>query len=607
MPPPTLDQARANATCAAVLVQALTHALAPGSKREVVLSPGSRSTPLVLALAAHPRVRLHVQLDERAAAFFALGLAQASGACVAVVTTSGSAPAHALPAAMEAHHAGVPLLLLSADRPAEAQDVGAAQTTPQRALFVAHARYTAQLPEPVAAVDAEGAALARRIAAAWQTAGVRALRAAEGPLPGCSHLNLPLREPLGVRAEAPEAWLPRPPPTVAAACGAGAASAQAEAALEALLGAPGPGVVYCGARLPASGPATAYARGVLALARALGWPVVAERLADLGPAEAAPLSVQASAPAMAALRAGGVGRVLHVGAAPLGREAQATLWQGPGIHRLVLAPEGSYPDPQHAAHALLLGDLAASLDAARAVVARRAPEPRAEAAQQTFVAALRAQEARATAVRQALSATATPWFEASAVAAAMAVLPADAQVVVGNSSMVRDLDAYVPTRGELTVWGRRGVSGIDGAIAHLVGVATAAPERPCIGLFGDLTLLHDLASLRLLASCAAPVVILVTHNAGGQIFAQLPIAANRAALPLFVTPEPMDLAKICGAFGVRHLRADGPQTLDQALHAVARPAPGACVLELVCPPEACAPARRATAARLMGREEPARP
>lgn len=615
--------AGANAACAAALVRALVQAHAAGDRPaaptgplHVVVSPGSRSTPLVLALAAHPGVRLHPVLDERAAAFVALGLAQASGRCVATLCTSGSAAAHALPAAIEAHHAGVPLLLLTADRPGEAQGVGAAQTTPQDQLYRDHARLVLQLPEPLAQASEDGeAAAADAVLRAWQSAGVRAVAASLGPWPGPVHLNLPFREPLGtVPADAAKlaVRLPQPPPVWHPAA-PGVPTAAAAVALAQFLAGPGPGAIVCGAALPAAARPEPLARAVLELAAHCGWPVVAEGLSGVrfaagvvpaagGPAPHPDAVVCPAAQALVAAPAlPRPQRVLRLGAAPLGRQTQA-LCTGPHVQAAcLLAPCGTWADPQHAATLVLQ----AQPEALLAAVQHQITPP--DDAQRAFTAAWQ-RASQACAAPASTAPTAAPWFEGSALSAALGALPPDACAVVGNSLAVRDLDEYCSAVQQApTLYGRRGVSGIDGALAHLLGVGLAEPARVCVGLLGDCTFAYDLSTLAACAAAGARLVAVVFNNGGGEIFAQLPIAANEAVFePYFRAPQHLDVRASCLAARAGYAHATDLTSLARAVAAACNAGPGMQVVEASFAPAEARAARRCARVTLQGRLADAR-
>jgi 2-succinyl-5-enolpyruvyl-6-hydroxy-3-cyclohexene-1-carboxylate synthase len=261
-------------TAGGAVARVVARQLAAAGVRHVVVCPGSRSTPLLLAVAAEPALRLLLHLDERAAGYFALGIARQSGRPVAVICTSGTAAANLLPAAVEASLSRVPLLLLTADRPPEQRDVGASQAVDQLRLFGAHARWSAELP----CAPAEGEAPPELLAHARQLAA-RAVAEAAGPPAGAVQLNVPLREPLvaadgdaerasAAAAEAlpllaPARRAPLPPEPAALA----ALAAETAGRRGLLIGGPATGGL----------PAEAIAR----LGAALGWPILADPLSGL--------------------------------------------------------------------------------------------------------------------------------------------------------------------------------------------------------------------------------------------------------------------------------------------------------------------------------------
>ena len=181
----------------AAVARALFSAFADSGVEHVVLSPGSRSTPFVLAAAQEPRLRLHDHVDERVAAFFCLGIARVTGRPALMLTTSGSAPAHALPAVLEAERAGLPLIVVSADRPARLQECGANQTVDQRDLFGRHVRLSLSLPEArVAQGEGDVQRMMRVVARQAVQLVAASLRDGAGPVHLTGSRELPLKNPI---------------------------------------------------------------------------------------------------------------------------------------------------------------------------------------------------------------------------------------------------------------------------------------------------------------------------------------------------------------------------------------------------------------------------
>ena len=250
---------------------ALLDGLITGGIHELVLSPGSRSTPVVLAAQRRPRLKLTPILDERSAAFYALGLARASGRPVGLLATSGSAPAHWYPAVIEASESGVPLILLSADRPPELRGWGANQTVEQTRLFGCHVR---AFHDPGAPQDSPA------LIKALRALGIRAATVSRGPDPGPVHINLPLREPLVPRSawaldvDFQDAVSPIEHPWEPKAPQIGSAPQPSQAFKDRLRGR---GVIYCGPDTPRTG----FPEALWRCAAALGAPVLADPLSEV--------------------------------------------------------------------------------------------------------------------------------------------------------------------------------------------------------------------------------------------------------------------------------------------------------------------------------------
>jgi 2-succinyl-5-enolpyruvyl-6-hydroxy-3-cyclohexene-1-carboxylate synthase len=512
------------------LATVLVRSLGALGVRHAVLCPGSRSAPLAYALAEGP-LDLHVRVDERTAGFLALGLAKASGDPAVVVTTSGTAVANLHPAVLEASHAGVPLLVLSADRPHELRGTGANQTTDQVKLFGVAVRSFAEVPAPERRAGQ---------AAAWRAVAARAVAAARGTLtgdPGPAHVNVAFREPLVPDDDA--GWVE-----------------PLDGAVTAVVGAP----AQPPAEVLAAGPRTVVVAGdgagpaARALAESAGWPLLAE------PSSGARGGANAVGPYRLLLDHPGLGarveRVVVLGRPTLSRPVSALLARA-GVEVVVVSPRPAWPD--------------AAGGAAR-VVASVAAGPGAEDGDGSWLAAWRAAGTAASAAidgvldAEAAAGHLTGPFVAREVAAAGGTL------VVGSSNPVRDLDlAAHPADG--AVLANRGLSGIDGTVSTASGVALAlgAPAR-C--LLGDLTFLHDAGGLLVGPGERRPdLQVVVVDDGGGGIFGVLEHgeralrddAAAATFERVFATPHGVSVAALCGAYGVGYTAAPDADTLRKAL------------------------------------------
>lgn len=534
--------ARAATTAHANLLwaRALVEGLVAGGVRHVCLSPGSRSSPLALAVHRDPRLALSVQVDERSAAFLALGMAKATRAPVALVCTSGTAAANYLPAVAEAYLAGVPLVLLTADRPPELRGTGAAQTIDQLGLYGSHVRHFRDLPCPddPGTTPAMAAQAGREACKATTAGGV-------GPV----HFNLPFREPL----------LPAPEDMAVCEAEWSALSTQLRAAETAAgLGVPGavpalPVLAALAARLEKSrrpllvaGPeavACREAASVLALARAAGMPVFADIASGLRGA-AVPEGVVACSHADLFLRDEAIAAlapdfVLRLGGIPTSKTLATWLAR----HRppmVAVQPDDRRRDPD----AIVAEAIVAQSDALCTALATHV---RRGARDEGWSDTLRTAETGARALLAGVP------REAAAVVAACGALPAGANLFLSSSMPIRWAEMYVSALAPgVEVHANRGANGIDGIVSTAIGVARGS-GAPTLLVTGDLAFLHDAGGLRAARELRAPLAILLLNNDGGGIFSHLPVARHEQAFEaLFGTPQGCDLAAASRASGIEH-------------------------------------------------------
>jgi len=525
---------------------ALVDGLAAAGVTRAVISPGSRSTPLALACDRHPAIRSWVHLDERGAAFLALGQAKADGMPSLVIATSGSAPAHWYPALLEASLSHIPLLLLSADRPPELQAWGVNQTLDQQKLFGDRIRafYPAGLPED----DAESL---RRI----RLFGIRAVERSLGVDPGPVHINLPFREPL-IPVAPPSQW-PK-------GIGPGFPIFRQRLALDpmqmrdlATRLAGRPGLIVCGPNKDGAG----FAPAVVELADALACPVLADPLSGLrfGPWNKHRLLSRYDF----ILRRKSVDElpppawILRFGAAPVSKSLLGYL-ASVDARQLLVAPHGDWPDPVQRGAELIRCDPG---EFCRGLIAEE-PAPGPESSCRAWL------ELAAEALPDFTAEVADDRpFEGLVIRDLLRALPADSVLFSGNSQPIRQLDSWSGFDAKpLRVFCNRGASGIDGNVATLAGIADVHPG-PVVGLIGDLTLLHDLNSLG--AARERPLVIIVFNNGGGGIFGQLPQAELDSFQRYWLTPQHLDLQQAARLFGLHYRcierQGDFPSALAQAL------------------------------------------
>jgi 2-succinyl-5-enolpyruvyl-6-hydroxy-3-cyclohexene-1-carboxylate synthase len=527
--------------------EVLVDELVRGGVTDAVLCPGSRNAPLSFALHRADtagRIRLHVRIDERGAAFLALGLALRSGRAVPVVCTSGTAAANLHPAVLEASHAGVPLLALTADRPPELIGTGANQTIVQTGLFGTAPRLelTLGLARPAGGQQAT-----------WRSAVARAVGVAlgrTGGVPGPVHLNLPFAEPL-----VPDEPL------------AGAVGAAGLAGLagwpEPLDGRPG-GLPWT--ELPPSATAPADA-APLPLDPELPTLVVAGAVptgpVPGAPAGRAPVIAEPSSPLWpGALRTGAwlLGASTPSSAPP--RPAQVVLHGRPTLHRSVAQ--------------LLTDDRVAVYAVAGTVGAELPPSVRAVGSVPTLAPPpdwcarwVEADQLAGDALDKALSEPTAP-VGLKLAAALVTALPPGAVLTLGSSNPVRDVSLAARPRPGLRVLANRGVAGIDGTVSTATGASLAnGADGPGYALLGDLTVLHDLSGLVLgPEEPRADLTLVVLNDSGGGIFSLLEQGTREHSASferVFGTPHRVRLDALCAGLGVGYRRVDELGALPGAL------------------------------------------
>ncbi|MGO9197714.1 MAG: 2-succinyl-5-enolpyruvyl-6-hydroxy-3-cyclohexene-1-carboxylic-acid synthase [Acidimicrobiales bacterium] len=521
--------------------------------RHAVIAPGSRSTPMALALAGNPSVRLHVRLDERSAGFVALGIGLESGIPAVLLTTSGTAAAEAHAAVIEAHQARVPMIVCTADRPPELQDVGAPQTIDQRGLYGGAVR---------AAFDAGVPDEATR--STWRSLGARVFaEAVASPAgPGPVHLNLPFRDPLdGEPGELPPG---RPDAAMWHAVDVGA-QVPAGRALSSLVHLARRPLLVVGAR-------GGEPRSVLSGAARLGWPVLADPRSGcrLGGEDAHGATVVTAADALCRVpefvTAKRPDLVIRLGEAWVSKVVNNWLSEtaAAGTHHVLVDPFGEWRDPGHEVGTILRAGPDTVLDSLLdASASSRVDEGWTES-----------WHAGEEIAQEAISAGLARLGEAGELTEPLVARRLVAHrglrtLVVSSSMPVRDVEWFsAPREGYPRVLANRGANGIDGVASTMIGVATSlarpAGEGTVVGLLGDLAYLHDLTALvRPLRAASATQSeggfgtghlcgLVVVDNGGGGIFSYLPQAgtvAHERFEQLFGTPQAADVAQLAVATG----------------------------------------------------------
>jgi 2-succinyl-5-enolpyruvyl-6-hydroxy-3-cyclohexene-1-carboxylate synthase len=513
--------------------------------------PGSRSAPLALAIAEHPRLQHSVHVDERSAAFQALGFAKASGQPVVLLCTSGTAGANFLPAVAEAAQSRVPLIVLTADRPPELRAWGAPQTMEQRTLYAGFTRWSEEAPCP----SERGAELAyARVLAR------RAVIEATGPKPGPVHLNLPFREPLLPTAIGGHEIAERERPTEVLVANDWIDPSRSSSLAGELRG------IERGVLL--FGPDhwdPALAEAAHALAATLGWPIVADAASGLragSPADGVVIHgadlMLRDAEVAAALRPD---LIVRFGGQPTSAAIVAWMARHPGADVWLVDSANGFRDPQHRASRWL----------------RASPRQFCELVTSatdgvTTPAEWLLQWQHADRVARAAADAALdsePRFLTPHIARSLwSGLPEGATLYVANSMAIREIDLFAsPRAAALRVLANRGVNGIDGQVSAALGAA-AALRRPTVLWCGDLALLHDVSGLLAGRMHGGDLTIVVSNDDGGGIFEYLP-AARLVSRPvfeeLFAVPHGLDLCELARGLGWEAVCVNSAASFTQAL------------------------------------------
>jgi 2-succinyl-5-enolpyruvyl-6-hydroxy-3-cyclohexene-1-carboxylate synthase len=532
-----------------VILRAFVEELVRAGVRDAVICPGSRSTPLALALAAHEGLRTTVLLDERSAGFFGLGVARRSGRPTVLLTTSGTAAVNLAPAVVEASHARVPLVVVTADRPVELRDRGAPQTIDQVGLYGDHVRWAVELPLPDDRPDT--------LAHVRSVAG-RAVAVALGGPAGPVHLNAPFREPL-VPVGPLGAWPELPDlPFVSAVAGPRRLAERDVVALARRLGEHPRGLIIAGP-MDGRGPVAAIAR----LAATAGYPVIADPLSGLraGVHDRTHVIVRGDQIARPGRWIDGhePGLVVRFGSMPTSKPlAQLLARSRPEL--IVIDGDGGWRESVLIPATFVHADAAATADDLATALDRQGVE-RADPWLEDWRTADRAADA---AMRSWLADIDEP-FEGAPFDVLAATLPDDSTIWAGNSMPVRDLDGWSPSSERvLRVHSNRGANGIDGVMSTALGSAAVAATGPTVLVVGDVSFLHDLGALVSARLTGVDLTVIVISNDGGGIFSFLPQAQTDApdvGLPeryeaLFGTPHGIDIGPIVEAVGHRHVLVD---------------------------------------------------
>ena len=519
--------------------------IAAGLKR-VVLAPGSRHTPLALALARHrDEIDLVSLLDERGAAFFALGLALAADEPAAVVCTSGSAAANFFPAIIEARQSRVPLLALTADRPPELRQSGANQTIDQVKLYGDYVEWFVDAPLPEA--EASGMALRN-----LRTLAARAFHIARLKR-GVVHINLPFRKPF--EPDADDALdIDRRAPTSFVMPGGGGDSGLSALLTDDLL--ERPGLIYFGhgsARGEAERAALAgWAEGLSAIC---DYPIFAEFTSNMRIGKA--IGSYESFLDARTIDLRQVEVLIRFGAPPLAKNMHDSLESNRFRAHIYCSRVGEWADDSHSVtHQLTVNP--AKLNASEwegfAPAAPKAWDERLTRADWV--------------TRQVIAAEMETgaYFDGAAVYDAVDLTPAGSALFVGNSLPIRHLDQFgLPNSERVFAFANRGASGIDGNVSTALGIGAARKGSPLVAIVGDITLYHDMNGFLAIQRCGVPATIVLLNNDGGGIFQRLPIREFEPAFSdYFITAHGLNFAHAAALYGLRYVRADDRASFRRA-------------------------------------------
>jgi len=519
---------------------------------DIVVSPGSRSTPFVAA-AAHVGLHCHTIVDERAAGFFALGRAKVSGTPVALLCTSGSAGCHYFPAIVEASHSFTPLIAITADRPSELHGCDAPQAMNQTRLYGDHVRASIDLGAPH-----EGDLAMRSV----QRKAIQAVTSALTPTPGPVHINAPARKPLEPSddAEPVEGHSPTIHTPVSKVSDAGISELAGACASHRR------GVIIAG---PAPIDQRSLRERVAALSAATGYPVLAEATSQLrlvGRTETTTTcdgfaQLLSSTAFVDAHRAD---VVIQIGATPAGWELNRYVNSCDHAQRYVLAAHG-WPDPTSSATALLFGDIGDALERLTGKLGNVKPDDDwAQAFRDGSELAWRCSETVLGEQRDQVG-------EDQIMRAVVGNAPNGCLLALANSLPVRTVDWFCPgTASDLDVTHQRGLNGIDGLIAGAAGAASAR-TGPTLLVLGDVSFAHDVGGLAAARSLETPLAIVVVDNRGGHIFDYLPIA-DRAELAAeyqahWLAEQSLDICSVATSYGLAAVTVSSAGALSDALTA----------------------------------------
>ncbi|MGD6840905.1 2-succinyl-5-enolpyruvyl-6-hydroxy-3-cyclohexene-1-carboxylic-acid synthase [Bacillus infantis] len=529
-------------------IAAFVSELAKTGVRDVVVSPGSRSTPMAMVMAEHPDLNVHIHVDERSAGFFALGIAKASGMPAALLCTSGTAAANYFPAVVEAKISRVPLVVLTADRPHELRDVGAPQAIDQIHLYGGHVKWFAEMAPPEN--SDEMIRYARTVCA---RACAESVKAPAGPV----HLNFPFREPLIPKLdenlfESQE----RPEGFVSIQQGELALPDSVFREMADVLSSFQKGILICGPNDDSR-----FVSEVVKLAETLDYPILADPLSQLRSGKHGKALVIDGYDSFlrtdAAKEALKPDVVIRFGSMPVSKALTIFLKENKDSRQVVVDGGAGWRDPSLLSSEMVYCSEALFCEKIRSFAEHR--EPGGE------YSALWIAVNEKTKLVLAEAGSAVEMSEGKLFLQLAELLPDESTLFVGNSMPIRDLDTFFHNNGKsIRVMGNRGANGIDGIVSTALGAGLYS--QPLYLVLGDLTFFHDLNGLIVSKLHNINIHILLINNNGGGIFSFLPQAGEKKNFELlFGTPLDLDFEHAARLYGAKFIRAETWEDFEGAI------------------------------------------
>lgn len=501
---------------------------------QIVISPGSRSTPLAMLCLEHPHLTTYINIDERSAGFFALGLAKSENKPVALVCTSGTAAANYYPAIVEAHYSRVPLLILTADRPHELRDVGAPQAIDQINMYGKYSKWFVDL---ALAEDHEDMLRYSR------TIASRAVGISTTNPQGVVHLNFPFREPLIPNLKLPNLWDNHENRKTYLHTSVGVSTMRVED-ITTIIGQmenEQKGIIICG-----DNQNTSYIQDVLDLSERLKYPILADPLSQIRAGKHSKTGVIDCYDTILKdpdiIKHVKPNIVIRFGAMPVSKPLMKLLKNNPGTIQIVVDPSGEYRDPTlNSSHLITCNEDEFCKEMIKSLSSREIT-----AYYKKWVLSQSTHDQK---IEEALTKM-IDLFEGKIVQALQKSLPNQCKLVVGNSMPIRDLDTFFRnTSKDIDVYCNRGANGIDGVISTALGIS-ANNSKPTFLLIGDLSFYHDLNGLLAAKMNKLNLTVILINNDGGGIFSFLPQSSEEKHFErLYGTPTGLDYAKVVEMYG----------------------------------------------------------